>query len=283
MTPAGTPDAVGPHAVGSPTGQGRRPKLRREELRSLLLAAGRSLLQQEGLGTGAEVLTFKRVFARVEADTGIRLTNASVIKRVWDNQADFQADVLVALAADQGAFEIERTLAAVAPLVGTTDTASPGARWHALGQFIRVGGAANQEALSGSDNWSTWLGVWAVTGARVAHPVHERVATALVDRYRYVTARYESVYRAMIELLGFRLREGLTLRQFTIMAGALSEGYAMRGRIDVTARQDVTRPTGPDGEPQEWVLYAVALEGLARRFFELDPGWSPPPPEDPSA
>ena len=56
------------------------------------------MLREEGLGTGAEALTFKRVFDRVEEDTGVRLTNASVIRRVWENQAEFQVDVLVTIA-----------------------------------------------------------------------------------------------------------------------------------------------------------------------------------------
>ena len=33
----------------------------------------------------------------MEAKTGLRITNASVIKRIWENQADFQADVFVTI------------------------------------------------------------------------------------------------------------------------------------------------------------------------------------------
>ncbi len=54
----------------------RHAKHNREELRELLMSAGRSILYEEGLGTGAETLTFKRVFDRVESESGIRLTNA---------------------------------------------------------------------------------------------------------------------------------------------------------------------------------------------------------------
>ena len=34
----------------------------------MLLDAGRSILRDEGLGTGAEAITFKRVFDRVERE-----------------------------------------------------------------------------------------------------------------------------------------------------------------------------------------------------------------------
>jgi hypothetical protein len=37
----------------------------------------------------------------------------------------------------------------------------------------------------------------------------------------------------------------------------------------------IVRPTGRDGAPREWTLFAVGLEALARQFFDLDPDWSP--------
>ena len=53
-----------------------RPRLSRGGLRELLVEKGGSILREDGLGTGAETLTFKKVFDRVE-EPGIRLTNAS--------------------------------------------------------------------------------------------------------------------------------------------------------------------------------------------------------------
>ena len=104
----------------------KRPRISREELRSLLLTKGQAILQEEGLGSGAVSLTFKKVFDRVEADTGIHLTNASVIRRVWKNQAEFQTDVLAAVAEDENRDEIDRTIGAVAPLLGD----STSRRWR---------------------------------------------------------------------------------------------------------------------------------------------------------
>ena len=74
-----------------------------------MVDAGRAILHEEGIETSSNNLTFKRVFERVERDTGRRLTNASIIKRIWENQSDYQADVLVAIAHDEGRPEIEGT------------------------------------------------------------------------------------------------------------------------------------------------------------------------------
>ena len=78
-----------------------------------LIAAVRAILDEDGLGIGAGDLTFKRVFDHVEATTGVRLTNASVIRRVCENQEEFQADVLAASAARaDSSGEIDKTLGA---------------------------------------------------------------------------------------------------------------------------------------------------------------------------
>ena len=88
----------------------RRPKLSRDDLHALLIETGRTILREEGLGGGGEALTFKRVSDRVEADTGIRVTNASLIGRVWENQTKYQTDVLASIAADDSSSEIAQTV-----------------------------------------------------------------------------------------------------------------------------------------------------------------------------
>lgn len=139
-----------------------RPRLTREELRSRLLDTGRTLLREEGLGAGGKALTFKRVFDRLERDSGIRVTNASVIGRIWANQVDFQQEILAAIAADNHFVEVDETLAAVGLLLADLDLSSPTLRRLAMRQVCRAGGEANVEAVRRAEDWSTWIGVWAL-------------------------------------------------------------------------------------------------------------------------
>ena len=99
----------------------RQPK---SELRQLMLDTGREILQEEGIETRSSNLTFKRVFDRVERDTGRHLTNASVIKRIWEDQSDYQADVLVSIAQDENRPEVGATMAAVEDVLASTDLSS---------------------------------------------------------------------------------------------------------------------------------------------------------------
>lgn len=126
-------------------GTDRRPRRSRDELRALLLAAGRSILLEEGLGTGADALNFKRAFDRVEAETGVKLSNASVIGRVWDSVADYQTDVLVELASDTSRSNVPQAAELVAGVLAHYQLTTAKARAAALSEVCRVVG----EALGG--------------------------------------------------------------------------------------------------------------------------------------
>jgi hypothetical protein len=259
----------------------RRPQLSRDELRALLLETGRTLLIEEGLGTGVDTLSFKRVFERVESDTGRRISNASVIRRAWENQADYQTDVLVSVAQQEGLGELDETFSAMVPLFSTLDLSTVEARERSLRELCRVGGAANILALLESPNWSLWIAVWALATAESLRPDEQRaenlarIRRALLAGYQGVTQLWEDAYAALAASLGIRVRAPLTVRQFTLAVGALAEGCSLRQRLD-PEMDGILRPTGTDGEDQEWSVFAIGLEALQRLFFEPDPDWTPP-------
>ncbi len=248
----------------------RKPKQCREELRATLLQAGREILYEEGLETGSNNLTFKRVFERVEAKTGLRVTNASVIRRVWENQADYQADVLVAIAQDEGRPEIDSTVQTVADLFAGLDLSTAQARAGALQEVCRLGGAASSAAIAESPNWSLWISVVAMATATNRPEQRRRVQAALLDGYESVSKFWEETYTGLMELLGLRLRQQSTIRQYTMAVTAYSEGCSLRQRVEGHL-DTIIRPTGPDGEDEEWTLFAVGLEALVHQFFEPDP------------
>jgi hypothetical protein len=251
-------------------------RMSREELRQLLLDTGTTMLREEGLSSGVEALTFKRVFERIEHDTGVRLTNASVIRRVWDNLADYRTDVLIAVAGNGSDEDIEAARRLAAPLMQRLDVTTPEARDASLREICRVGGALNARAVHHSQQWPLSIGVWALAASGPPSEQRKRIEVALLASHDVFTDRIESLYGGMAAFLGLRLRERFTLRDFIIAEDSLSEGYGLRDRLDGGAAKVVLRPTGPNGEEQEWTIFAVGLEALIRQFFELDPGWVPP-------
>ena len=254
----------------------RRAQLSQDELRSLLMDAGREIIREEGLSAGAELLTFKRVRDRVEESTGIHIGNGSIIGRIWDSLFDFQTAVLAEIASDSSTVEIEQTLDGLAPTLLTADPSSVDSRWSTVREVCRLGAAANMEALSQSTDWSLWIGVWAATPVGSAPVRQRRIEAALEHSYLAVTERMERIYQATLRIVGFQVRPGVTVRQFTIAVSALTEGCVLRNRVDAEEMNGIMRSTGPAGEGQEWTLFGIALEALTEKFFEPDPTWQPP-------
>ncbi len=248
----------------------RQAKQSRDELRAVLLEAGREILFEEGLETGSSNLTFKRVFERVETKTGLRVTNASVIKRVWDNQADFQADVLVAIAHDEARPEANLTVEAVASMLGTIDLSTPESSARSLQEVCRVGGSASTTAIAASTNFSLWISVMAMATTRPLPDERQRIQAALLEGYEAVSKFWEEIFAGLAEVLRVRIRQPWTMRQFVVAVTALNEGCSLRQRV--SGHVDlIARPTGPNGEDQEWTVFGAGLEALVNQFFEPDP------------
>jgi len=253
-----------------------RPRRSQEELRTLLIDAGRSILEEEGLGIGAGDLSFKRVFADVEASTGSRITNASVIRRVWDNLDDYRTDLMVAVAAQaDSAGELDRTLEALSPLLASADRSTPEARMWTLCEMARIGGGEAIRARLETREWSLWIGVWVLSVTTAVTGRQSDVRDALTNGLEGLASLWDEVFTGVCALLGIRVREPLTLRHFTVAVSAMVEGSALRegGQANLEV---IVRPTGPQGEPQEWTLFGVCMEALALRFFEIDPEWVGP-------
>lgn len=254
----------------------RRPRVRREDTRSMFIEAGRSILREEGLAVGGEALTLKRVSDRVEADFGIRYTNASIIGRIWASQSEYQTDVLALIAADDSNSEVEESLDRMASFMATMDTSSDAARQWSLQELCRRVSAVHLDTLRNSTNWSLWIGIWAITAVGSAPERRQRIDEALRQSYLDVTDQMEAIYSSLLDLLGYRPRLGLTVRQFAVASAALTEGCVLRDRVDFEQMNGIRRPTGLDGGEQEWTLFGLALYALAEQFFVLDPDWSRP-------
>jgi len=251
------------------------PRRSREDLRRLLVSAGLDLLVEEGLGSGAGHLTFKHVFDALERKTGVRVTNASVIGRIWDNQSEYQTEVLATIASTDATEALERAFRVLRPSLARFDRTTVDGRWGALREMARIGGAAHLEVLSGSARWQRWVGVWALVmaGTDPESTATDPVAEALRDGYETMTCRFEGAYARMLSSFGFRLRPPFTLRQLTVATGALAEGCALRYAVDPGSIRSIKRPTGPNGEQEEWTLFSIGIEALLNTFVEIDPEW----------
>ena len=251
-------------------GDTRQPRLSRDELRSLLLDAGRAILLDHGLQTQASSLTFKAALNRAAADTGLRFSNASIIGRIWKDQREFRLEVLTSFASIDFRSEIDAVVAAIAPVLANSDLSTEASRATALREVCRVGGARHVEALRNSSTFALWIGIWSIAASSDSASERLELHGALVDEYEAINGHFEAAFGHLMELLQVRVRKPLTVRQFADAVGALVEGCSLRDRV-TEGMTSIMRGTGPSGEMQEWTTFSIGLVALANEFFEPIP------------
>jgi len=255
------------------------PSMRRNELRDLLIDVGLDLLIEEGLARGTERLTFKRVFDRAAEERGLRVTNASVIGRIWVDMADYQADVLAAALESIDQAGVEDTIRAAGEVLATADLDSPEGRRTAATELIRVACDAHIETMVRSRTANLTIGLRGLGVSRLPSDGGTPAAESLRSAYEVYCIRWDFALGRAFEVLGVRMRPGVTIRQLSMLAISLAEGFAIWDRVDPTMTRHILRPTGKEGEKQEWTLFSMGIEGLLWQFAELEegPAWPPGP------
>ena len=251
-----------------------RTRRSREELRDLVLEAGREVLLSEGLGTGAEHLTFKRVLAHVESTTGIRVTNASVIRRIWENQEEFQLEVVRSIVNFQGDLEVEASNRAFAEALATMDLSTPELRRASLAELIRVTCDEYIRAASTSH-----AAIQMALATYISANLHTPGGSHFVEPFQSTNVRltkeYMALYEAGLQLVGWRIKPGLSLADGAAAISALAEGVVMRMVADPSVMSTISQVRPLDGAMVEWSLLAVAMNQIVDFFGEADPAWVP--------
>ena len=205
----------------------------------------------------------------------MRLTNASVIRRIWSDQSDFQSDLIARVVADVN--EAGQLIAArdlLIPLLQGCDLSTPEHRWRSIGELARLGGEGAIGSRVGTRNWELWVGVWVVSVTSPGDRTDARVHQALADGLALTGAAWDDLSEAIMEQLGFRVKEPFTLRQYT-------DPWAPWPPATHSARPAVTSHRSCNVRPdrtvssQEWTLMGIALEALAGQYLEIDPDWRP--------
>jgi hypothetical protein len=242
--------------------------VRRDELRTLLVETGLELLSEEGLSRGAERLTFKRVFDRVEAEQGVRVTNASVIGRIWDSMEDYQNEVLRAALNDVNEADITTTFVAGIEILEGADLSTRAGRRAAVVELCRVACQVHAETIERSRSALIFIGARGLAVSRLAAADASDADIGIIEIYDDIAARVEGALQQVFDVLGLRVRAGLELRSLSIGIVALAEGCNIWGRMDAVHTRDIPRPTGVDGTDQPWSLFAIAVEALLWQFLE---------------
>jgi len=256
-------------------------RMKRTELRELLITTGMALLSSEGVRCGFDGITFAKVFERVEEQTGRRVTAASVYDRIWNSQEDFQWSVLARLIDESSTID-GRTRQRVERILVEADVTTPEGRWEGLHRLCLF--AVEQHVVEASRRQSYKILV-AAAGAIASTPPDDELApgaasvrAALQSCLERETDLYVDLYGMIGAQLGFRLREPLTLRQFVLAIAAFGDGMALRLTFFPEYGATIQRPSEQPGGPSTASsLASLGVESIAVQMLELDPAWTAPP------
>lgn len=247
-------------------GRGRPPKFTPEELRYRLIASARTSLRERGPGCGLDAVTLDDAITDAEVPRGSAYQlwqHEALTPQIAFRQA-VATDILRSYN-DRGRVVIEAIKESLddhnSHLEGTVDER----RW-AFSQVTRRVVNRSFEQLTSSRGWRVYNALRAAmlgksTRIPFAIDAIERGERQLVDSLAEVTT-------TVVDTYGFRLREPFTIEDFVESVLMMTEGSGTRLQSSEYSRV-ILRPTGIDGEMQEWTLLAVGVEALTQAFFEV--------------
>ncbi len=241
---------------------------RKEDMAQLILKTGVEMLIERGLDGGCDHVGMGDVLAEVERTTGERITNASVYGRMWDTQADFHKELLLTAAEYYPDGEEKATLEQARVVLSHADLQQSEGRRAALVEISRRAGAAHLRTLSESRPWQTWLAIWAITVSTPTLDDDTVRGPAISRRHEHAVNDFAVVLSEVLDAVGHRIKAGLTLTQLASSIYALSEGFALHDRFAPEHIVTLERPSGPNGDAQDWTLFAVGVEALLLHFTE---------------
>jgi hypothetical protein len=249
----------------------RGPRRSAAQIRELLIEAGIAIVRTEGLASGAEHLTFKRVFSYLEA-RGVRLTHASVIRRVFDSQEAYQQAVLQTIAGSDSANLVAVGDRVIAEVLDGADLSTAELRFTCFLEICRVGGNATAEILGKDPMWKAWMGIWALAAS--GNPATTgAISSQMAANYARIDEEALVRYTDAMAFLGVKIRAPFDVTHFARAVSSLLEGCSLRGMVDPDAMAPFALPTGPGGAMQTWTPQSAAFVAIARSMFEPDFDW----------
>lgn len=223
-----------------------------EDTRRLILEAAIQMLLERGATAGVQHIRLQEVLRSVGLTTGAAY-------RIWGDQDEFHRDLAVAMVGLRFAPPVASAAGAIEDVLSSGESLDEVARVAAL-DFVTYASKFHLEPESRDSH--AFITALALRTAAGAWP-ELRVASA--ERHRESIAAFATFYAALLERFGRRMREPLTIVDFTEAMAALGEGFAIR------AAEGLDHPTydipeGAEVPSGQWTLFGIGIRGLVASF-----------------
>ena len=202
-----------------------------EDTRRLILEAAIQLLLERGATAGVQHIRLQEVLRSVGLTTGAAY-------RIWNDQDEFHRDLAVEMVGLRFAPPVSSAATAIEDVLDSGGSLDDVARVAAL-DFVAYSSKFHLEPESRDSH--AFITALALRTAAGSWP-ELRVASA--QRHRESIDAFVPFYAALLHSFGRRMREPLTIVDFTEAMAALGEGFAVAQRAVDAVRH---RHPGPGG------------------------------------
>jgi AcrR family transcriptional regulator len=223
-----------------------------EDTRRLILEAAIQMLLERGATAGVQHIRLQEVLRSVGLTTGAAY-------RIWGDQDEFHRDLAVAMVGLRFAPPVASAAGAIEEVLSSGGSLDDVARVAAL-DFVTYASKFHLEPESRDSH--AFITALALRTAAGAWP---ELRGASAERHRESIAAFATFYAALLQRFGRRMREPLTIVDFTEAMAALGEGFAIR------AAEGLDHPTydipeGAELPSGEWTLFGIGIRGLVAAF-----------------
>jgi len=223
-----------------------------EDTRRLILEAAIQLLLERGATAGVQHIRLQEVLRSVGLTTGAAY-------RIWNDQDEFHRDLAVEMVGLRFAPPVSSAATAIEDVLDSGGSLDDVARVAAL-DFVAYSSKFHLEPESRDSH--AFITALALRTAAGSWP-ELRVASA--QRHRESIDAFVPFYAALLHSFGRRMREPLTIVDFTEAMAALGEGFAVR------AAEGLDHPTydipeGAELHSGQWTLFGIGIQGLVAAF-----------------
>lgn len=244
-------------------------------LQERMITAGLEILDRDGLGLGVESITYARVLDHLQTTRGVRVTRASIHKRIWASHDDFRREVL-ALAVDRIPAEVsaveDTVLAATVRSIAERGLTGP----ERIAEFARIAGHDLFQATLHAPGAMAMQSIKALAGGVTeAEGPADTIQTLIDGRVRALLARRSERFADVAAALRLQVRPelGLGVEEASALFYTMAINLFVGGSLNHNAGcEEIAEQLGPSkaSDAKPWTTATMGLRALLDFLFESD-------------
>lgn len=261
-------------AENTPPAKKRRP---RAELKELMIEGGVEVLAVHGVETQISSVSYAKVFEHLERTRKIRVTYGSVHERIWNSLQEYQLAVIERAGVWKSGAGDKLAVNEFTQALAQADLTTKSGAQQAIQETARVLAAEYIRTAADTDNWGAWLEtVTALKSGPTGSLITQAARDGALASYEHQTNIYREGPWEALKMVSATPNELVPadVNVEDILAAisiAIADGLELRRHLTDEPVPSYRLKTGPNGEEEEWNLFALAAYASVGFLTDIGP------------